>query len=309
MEDDLEGRIDELYALPLEQFIAEREVLVKELRAAGRRDEAVRAAGLNKPSVAAWAVNQVVRSQAKAARALWEAGDAVLEVQSRVMAGEASGGDLRAAVDRERAALGPLADAARGLVSGNGRFLGDPNVQAVTETLHAAAVDPQAREVVAAGRAIRPLQVSGIGQAAPAAPVRAPAPAPAPATAAGKAASQKAKAEGPSPAARRLAERDRADATAEQERRRSERAERARKAEAQKALARAEKAREVARERVAQAARDRDAATARVEAAMRELGAAEDALGLAEQSLATGHEALEQAEGAVDAARAEVEGA
>jgi hypothetical protein len=88
-----------------------------------------RAAGLTKPSVAAWAVNQVVRSQAKAARALWKAGDAVLDVQARVMAGEASGGDLRAAVDRERAALGPLTDAARGLVTGNGRFLGDPNVQ------------------------------------------------------------------------------------------------------------------------------------------------------------------------------------
>ncbi len=139
MDDDVEERIDELYGLPLEQFIAEREVLVKELRAGGRRDEAIRVAGLNKPSVAAWAVNQVVRSQAKAARALWEAGDAVLDVQAQVMRGEASGGDLRAAVDRERMALGPLTDAARGLVTANGRFLGDPNVQAVTETLHAAA--------------------------------------------------------------------------------------------------------------------------------------------------------------------------
>jgi hypothetical protein len=306
MDDDVEERIDELYGLPLEQFIAEREVLVKELRAGGRRDEAIRVAGLNKPSVAAWAVNQVVRSQGKAARALWEAGDAVLDVQAQVMRGEASGGDLRAAVDRERAALGPLADAARGLVTGNGRFLGDPNVQAVTETLHAAAVDLEARATVAAGRAIRPLQVSGIGQSAP---VAATGSGQAPAAATPAPARTTPRAKAPDPGAQRLAERDRADAAAEQERRRTERAERARRAEAQKALARAEKAREVARDRVADAARARDEATARVEAAMRELGAAEDELGQAEQALAQSHAALEQAEGTVEAAREEVEGA
>jgi len=296
MDEDLEARIDELYALALERFVPERDALVKALRAEGRRDEAIRVAGLNKPSVAAWAVNQVVRSQSRAARALWEAGDAVLGVQAQVMAGQATGADLRAAVDRERAALGPLTDAARGLVTGNGRFLGDPNVQAVTETLHAAAVDPQAREVVAGGRAIRPLQVTGIGQAgavAPAArePARAPRPDTAPAT----------------PGARRLAERDRADAAAEVERRRAERERRARRTEAQRALVRAERDRERARDRVAAAARDRDEATARVQAAMRELDAAEDALGRAERALAEGQAALEEAEGAVDAAREEVE--
>lgn len=288
MDDDVEALIDDLYALPLERFVAERDALVKELRRDGRRDESIRVAGLAKPSVAAWAVNQVVRTQARAARTLWDAGDEVLDAQARVVAGEATGADLRAAVERERAALAPLTDAARGLVTATGRFLADPNVQAVTETLHAAAVDAEARAVVAAGRAIRPLQLTGVGQAGPVAP---------PARTKGDA----------PPAAQRLAERDREDARADEERQRAERVRRARRTEAQRALVRAEQDRDRAREHVRAAAQARDAATARLQAAMKELGAAEDDLGRAEQGLARGHEALERAEAAVEAARDELQ--
>ncbi|HWT94649.1 MAG TPA: hypothetical protein VN238_16755, partial [Solirubrobacteraceae bacterium] len=68
---DVDVLIDELYALPLERFVAERDVLVKQLRASKRREEAARVAALAKPSIVAWAVNQVVRSRGDEARALW----------------------------------------------------------------------------------------------------------------------------------------------------------------------------------------------------------------------------------------------
>ena len=292
MDEDVATRIDGLYALPLERFVAERGALAKKLRAAGRPEEAAAVAALPKPSVAAWAVNQVVRSQGQAARALWEAGDAVLDVQRRLVAGEASGDDLREAVAGERRALASLADAARGLVTGGGRFLGEQNVQAVTETLHAAAVDPAAREAVAAGRAVRPLQLSGLD-----------------ATAAGSSPAVRTPSERPgrSAGAQRLADRKAADEAADARRRRGERERAARRAEVRRALVRAEHDRDLARERVAEAARQRDEVTARVEAAMRELGAAEDELGRAEQSLARRHEALEQAEGTVESARGDLE--
>jgi hypothetical protein len=176
MDDDVAARIDALYAMPLERFVAERDALVKELRAAARRPEATEVAALQKPSVAAWAVNQVVRSQARAVRELWDAGDAVLDAQEQVMAGAGSGDDLRAAIERERGALGPLRDAARGLVTGNGRFLGDQNVDAVTETFHTAAVDRDAREAVADGRAAGPLQLAGVTGTAAGSPAKPRAP-------------------------------------------------------------------------------------------------------------------------------------
>jgi hypothetical protein len=292
MDEATAARIDELYTLPLERFVPERDVLAKELKAEGLRAEGADVAALQKPSMAAWAVNQVVRSQPQAARSLWEAGDAVLDAQEQVMAGEGGAAELRTAIERERAALAPLRDAARGLVTANGRFLGDQNVDTVTETLHAAAVDREARETVAAGQASRPLQLAGIAGAvatgAPPPRQRAPAP----------------PADGD-----RLADRQAADDAAERERREAERAQRARRAELQRALVRAEQDRERARERVAQAVDARDTATVRVEAALQELGAAEDDLGRAEQALSRGHEALEQAEGAVERAREDVEGA
>ena len=63
--------VDRLYGLPREEFIGERDALAKELRAGGRRDEAAAVKALGKPTVAAWAANQAVRSQKKSARDLW----------------------------------------------------------------------------------------------------------------------------------------------------------------------------------------------------------------------------------------------
>jgi len=69
--------IDDLYGLPLDRFVAERTALARELRGAGRREEAGEVAALRKPSVAAWAVNQLVRTQGRAVDELFEAVDAL----------------------------------------------------------------------------------------------------------------------------------------------------------------------------------------------------------------------------------------
>src|ERR671939_1838482 len=76
-------------------------------------------------------------------------------------AGDAAG--LRAAAEGERAALDALLDAARGLLTSEGRDLGEATLERVRETLHAAAIDPEAREDVAAGRATRELAHTGMG--------------------------------------------------------------------------------------------------------------------------------------------------
>src|SRR5947209_20145303 len=94
----------DLYGLPLERFVPERGALAKALRNEGERDEAARVGKLPKPSRAAWAVNQLVRTQRRAVAALFEAGDALQQAQTEVIAGRGQAGSLREAAERERAA-------------------------------------------------------------------------------------------------------------------------------------------------------------------------------------------------------------
>jgi hypothetical protein len=162
--------VDRLYGLPRDEFIGARDALARELRVANRREEAAAVKALPKPTVAAWAVNQAVRSQPPAARELWEAGDALAAAQEAILAGKGSGSDMRAATERERAAVEPLVDAARGLLTSTGGDLSEATIERVRETLHAAAIDPDARDEVAAGRATRERSPRGLFGGEPAPP-------------------------------------------------------------------------------------------------------------------------------------------
>src|SRR4051795_1382837 len=108
---------DNLYGLPLEQFVPQRDALAKRLRADKRREDAAEVKALRKPSVAAWAVNQAVRSQPKAARALWDAGDALIAAQEDLLSGRGDAAALRAAAEDERSALDEVVGAGRGLAT------------------------------------------------------------------------------------------------------------------------------------------------------------------------------------------------
>ena len=163
---------DELYGLPFERFVPERNALARALRADGRREDATEVARLRKPSVAAWAVNQLVRTQKSALAELLEAGDAMREAQAGVIAGSGDAGSLRAGVERERSAVAALISAARGLLSSDGHELSDAVLERVTETLHAAAFDVEARAQVRDGRLVSELQHVGLGVEAANVPAR-----------------------------------------------------------------------------------------------------------------------------------------
>jgi hypothetical protein len=160
--------VDDLYGLPLDRFIPERTALAKELRGAGRREDAAAVAALRKPSVAAWAVNQLVRTQRRGVTELFEAGDALRGEQDQVLAGRGDGGSLRSAVGQERAAVEKLAGMASGLLTSEGHELRPTIIERVSETLHAAALDDDARARVQDGRLERELRHVGLGMAGPA---------------------------------------------------------------------------------------------------------------------------------------------
>jgi len=82
----------DLYGLPLDRFLTERGALAKALREDGRREQPAEVAGLRKAPVAAWAVNQLVRTQSRAAAPRFEAGDPLQHARSELLAGDPDGG-------------------------------------------------------------------------------------------------------------------------------------------------------------------------------------------------------------------------
>jgi hypothetical protein len=147
---------DALYGLALEQFVAERDALAKQLRAEGDRAAADEVRALRKPTRAAWAVNVAVRAHPEEAGALAEAARGLADAQRELLAG----GDasvLREAGERARRAVDALA-ARAGAAGGSGAA-----AEKIRATLHAATVDPDVLAEVVAGRLVAEREASGFG--------------------------------------------------------------------------------------------------------------------------------------------------
>jgi hypothetical protein len=265
---------DDLYGLPLDQFIPERTALARSLRSQGRREEAKEVSGTRKPSVAAWAVNQLVRTQARPVAELFEAGDALRAAQDQVLAGQGDRSGLRVAAERERQAVQELVKAARGLLSTDGHELGSIIVERVSETLHAAALDEEARQQVQAGTLQRELRHVGFGTSAGTTPApssarpRPSGPRPAAAKAAPSKEPARAQQRAPAREERRRVQRERGDAL---------KAARTAEGEAHRAAQRAARALQLAQERRDRAAQTLDQAEQDLERARTEAQAAAEA--------------------------------
>jgi hypothetical protein len=135
--------LDELYGAPLDEFVARRTALAKQLKADGRADEAAEVAGLRKPSAPLWAVNQLARRNRPAVEKLLSASDAL-----RTAIGKGDHDAFAAAQKGQSDALRKLRDAAR-------RLLGDPTeptLARIVSTFRAASIDEELRKQLAVGR-------------------------------------------------------------------------------------------------------------------------------------------------------------
>src|SRR3954465_10282043 len=103
----------DLFGVDPAEFVAQRDQLARELKAAGEKDEAAAVKALRRPTVSIWALNQVARRDPDAGDALLSAtGDAV-RAQDEVLAG-ADRELLREGLARRRAAMADVARRARG---------------------------------------------------------------------------------------------------------------------------------------------------------------------------------------------------
>lgn len=102
-----DDELDALFGVVPDEFTAARDGLVKRLRGAGERDAAKTVAGLRRPKLAAWAVNQLVRADPAAVKGLLEAGAVVRDQQRRLLSG-VKAPRLRAASAARRAMIEEL---------------------------------------------------------------------------------------------------------------------------------------------------------------------------------------------------------
>jgi hypothetical protein len=156
---------DELYGLPLDEFVPRRDALVRELRGAGQKDDAEMIKRMPKPSAPAWVVNQLARTEPDDMRALMEAGAELRRTQEWLLRGEAEPADLRSAVEAERAAVGRLVRTGAAILTAAGRPPRGDILERVGETLHAATADPALRAEVERGRLSKDQAAVGLGPA------------------------------------------------------------------------------------------------------------------------------------------------
>lgn len=262
---DLDAAIDRLYQLPLAEFTAARNALAKE-----ERGDAAQIRALEKPVLAAWAVNQLYWKRRDVWEVLTAAAERLREAHRALLAGRKA--DRQAASETHEDAMASALTATLSLVEDAGYPATDAMRHAIATTLRALPGPDRP------GRLVHPLQpggfemLAGLSIAGPP-PARAATRAPA----ATPTAAEPKKAAHSRVDARALARAREAVAAAERTRREAERALRrdefesaSRTREAERAAAAVEKAREA----LSQARAELDAAEAAAKTAVRQREAA-----------------------------------
>lgn len=155
---DLDTAVTQLYGVAPEDFVAQRTALAAQVKAAGDAGLAKAVASVRKPTVAAWAVNQLVRHDGDEVQAL-------LDLAGRLQsAAEAMDGGALRDLGRERTRLvDRLLRATRDVAEEAGGSLTGATAEQVRETYVAALAQPTAAQAVASGQLTRALSYAGFG--------------------------------------------------------------------------------------------------------------------------------------------------
>jgi hypothetical protein len=154
---ELDEIVRELYVLPPTDFVAARNELVRQARAAGSKDVAERLQQLRRPTRSAWLVNLLARDQAAMQR-LSALGRELRDAQTGLARTE-----LRNLAEQRRQLIADLLDRTRAYASEGGMQMTPTVLSEVEATLQAALVDLAGALTIRNGRLVRPLSHSGFG--------------------------------------------------------------------------------------------------------------------------------------------------
>jgi len=161
----LEDNVDALFRLPLAEFIAARKTLAARLKQVGRGNEADRVKGLVKPSISAWAVNQLYWKHREAFDRLIATGQRFRKAQTSGLAGKVA--EMRGALDARREALSDLAHLATALLSDAGHNPTSDTMRRITTTLEAMSAYASLPDAPSPGRLTHDVDPPGFESLAP----------------------------------------------------------------------------------------------------------------------------------------------
>src|SRR5262245_57725281 len=131
----LDDDVDELFKVPLAEFTGNRNALAARLKKESRAEDAERVKALSKPSVSAWAVNQLYWNERDAFERLLEAGERLRHAQASQLAGKSA--DIRQPRDARRDALSELSRFAAALLTEAGHNASPETMRRITTNLEA----------------------------------------------------------------------------------------------------------------------------------------------------------------------------
>ncbi|HEX2032348.1 MAG TPA: hypothetical protein VHL78_13305, partial [Actinomycetota bacterium] len=167
-----DDQLDSLFGLPPGEFVEARDRLAERVREEGDRAGAAAVKRLRRPTVAAWAVNQLRRRHRSELQELLSLGEELREAAAAAMAGQGAE-DLRRITARRGRTVDRLVERAEEALVEGGHAASRATLDRVGETLLAATVDEDAAQAVRAGRLERELSPpSGFAPVAELAPQR-----------------------------------------------------------------------------------------------------------------------------------------
>jgi hypothetical protein len=148
----------ELYLVPPARFVAARDDVVRQARAAGHRDLARELQALRRPTPSAWLINALTRHQRDRMQQLFALGRELRQAQTQL-----DGERLRRLPAQREELIADLLDWAREHAAEAGVQPTEAALSEVEATLHAGLVDLAAAAAVMSGHLVRPMSHAGFG--------------------------------------------------------------------------------------------------------------------------------------------------
>src|SRR5262245_23612501 len=148
--DNPQNEVDRLFQLPLAEFTGARNALAAQLKKSGQGGESERVKALGKPSISAWAVNQLYWKHRAEFAALLETGRRFRELQASQLAGKTA--DVAASGEPRRKALSELVRLAAAVLEDAGHSATTETMRRITTTLEALSAYASLPDSPVAGR-------------------------------------------------------------------------------------------------------------------------------------------------------------
>jgi hypothetical protein len=155
MSGGLDDRVDALYRVDPDEFVAARNGLARELRQEGHRESSATVRRLPKPSLVAWALNQVAVGNPDDIADAVRLTDDVRMAQQAAGKGDAEG--LRSAANGRRAIVRRVVDDAVKVLASRNGSAAETHREELRATVEAATLDPDVAALLVAGRLEREL--------------------------------------------------------------------------------------------------------------------------------------------------------